>query len=339
MNEQLVSLERIAGVGARFLNGFAIGGSVGDWSRGATNTPDDVKTVQILLEFAAKREMNPAFDPGGVDGKISRTVGRSGTVRAIKAFQRGFFRNPDGLVEPDGTTHGKLRDAVSGSEPRKRDATHSVMKVPAPGEGKPGWLKGAEAAGSAMKNAISLLPTGGAAKPKWISVAEAELGVKEITGKKHNARVLEYHWSTDQLKDKKKMTDERPWCASFVGWVLEQAGYASAESSWSHAYKRWGEGISKPAVGAVAVIDWGKVYPGNEDKQGKGHVGFVVGKTASGRIVLLGGNQDNRVKYSAYRKSAIDRYRIPKGFELSADAYDLPVMKITGGGTGFDATR
>ncbi len=339
MGEPLINLERIFEVGKRFMTEFTIEAAVGDWSRGAKNRPADVRTLQMLLEYASKKLKNAKFDPNGIDGKIARNAGRSSTVKAIHAFQRTLMSRTDGVVDPDGRTITALWETVTGTRPVSKDAARSVMRTPHPGEGKPPWLRPARPEGIAQEKTVSILPGAPVLQPSWIGVAEEELGIAEIKGDEHNERVQAYHWATDQLKHKEKMTDERPWCASFVGWVLEQAGFESAESSWSHSYKRWGKGVAKPCIGAVAFMDWGKVYPDKPKRRGKGHVGFVVGKTAAGRIVLLGGNQSGRVRYSAYRRSHIDRFRMPKDFEITPDLYNLPIMKVKRGGGSFEATR
>ncbi len=69
-----------------------------------------------------------------------------------------------------------------------------------------------------------------------------------------------------------------------------------------------------------------------------GHVGFVVGKTSSGKIVLLGGKQGNQVKLSAYNSSVIISYVIPKELEESDFNYNLKIndeLKVE----NYEATR
>jgi hypothetical protein len=66
-------------------------------------------------------------------------------------------------------------------------------------------------------------------------------------------------------------------------------------------------------------------------------VGFVVGKTAKGQIVLLGGNQGHQVKYAAFEETHMV-FRVPKGYKPGPTLYDLPIMEVSKG-SGFDATR
>jgi len=91
----------------------AIGASVGRWEQNATNLPEDVKTVQRLLETAAQKLHAPELDPQGVDGKIAQPPRHSNTVAAIEAFQSRFNISIDGLIEPGGQTWQALLQAGS----------------------------------------------------------------------------------------------------------------------------------------------------------------------------------------------------------------------------------
>lgn len=82
--------------------------AVGAWEKGASNFYKDVHWIQTLLKAAAEDEDDPAYDPGDPDGKIAKPSSNSSTVKAIKAFQRRFMSNPDGLIEPGRNTFNKL---------------------------------------------------------------------------------------------------------------------------------------------------------------------------------------------------------------------------------------
>ena len=91
----------------------AISGSVGRWEKNASNLPEDVKTVQRLLETAAQKLQAPELDPKGVDGKIAQPPQHSNTVAAIEAFQSRSNISIDGLIEPGGQTWQALLQAGS----------------------------------------------------------------------------------------------------------------------------------------------------------------------------------------------------------------------------------
>lgn len=90
-----------------------ISDSVGRWEKNARNLPEDVKTVQRLLETAAQKLHAPELDPKGVDGLIAQPPQHSNTVAAIEAFQSRFNISIDGIIEPGGQTWQALLQAGS----------------------------------------------------------------------------------------------------------------------------------------------------------------------------------------------------------------------------------
>lgn len=142
------------------------------------------------------------------------------------------------------------------------------------------------------------------AVPAWYAVAQAEqkLGVREIAGKRHNPRILEYHATTTlQAND-----DETAWCSSFVNWSFKQVAIVGTRSSVARSWERWGDRIATPRIGCVAVL-WRL-----RADSWQGHVGFYAGESANG-ILLLGGNQGQRLGYQSFPKRRLLSYRWPKG--------------------------
>lgn len=131
--------------------------------------------------------------------------------------------------------------------------------------------------------------------PKWMHIAIDEIGEKEVAGSGNNPRIIEYHSATTL----KSMADEIPWCAAFVSWCLEKAGIQSTKSAWAKSYLNWGEPLSVPKFGAVAVFS----REGN-----KGHVGFYVGQNDDA-VFVLGGNQLQSVCVHSYPKGRLLGYR------------------------------
>ena len=84
--------------------------SVGDWTAGAENVPDDVRVVQSLLRIASESMFRRDWDPLANDGRIVRPPLLSTTLAAIVAFQSSFLRKPDGVIEPGKLTFRKLRE-------------------------------------------------------------------------------------------------------------------------------------------------------------------------------------------------------------------------------------
>src|SRR4051812_11501992 len=90
-----------------------ISDSVGRWEKGARNRLADVKTVQRLLQGAARALEAPEIDPGTVDGKISRPPATSDTVNAIEAFQSRFTTAADGIIAVGSQTWSALLEAAA----------------------------------------------------------------------------------------------------------------------------------------------------------------------------------------------------------------------------------
>ena len=90
---------------------------VGQWEKGAVNTPADVSTVQRLLQTAAQKLQDPTLDPKGIDGKIARVASKSSTVAAIQAFQTRSALEVTGLIEPASETWTKLLAAAGETTP------------------------------------------------------------------------------------------------------------------------------------------------------------------------------------------------------------------------------
>lgn len=141
----------------------------------------------------------------------------------------------------------------------------------------------------------------------WMKFARSEIGQEEISGNKHNAKIIAYHATTTL----KATMDETAWCSSFVNWALLQAGIQGTSSAAAISWVNWGK--SAGAVnGAIAVIYNSKAANSSLSLSGN-HVGFLVQETAT-HFQLLGGNQGNKVQLSLFPKSSwtLRGYRLPK---------------------------
>ena len=125
----------------------------------------------------------------------------------------------------------------------------------------------------------------------WIQEGFKHLGLTEIKGSQHNVEIIKW------LKDLGAWwkNDEEAWCGTFVAWCLKQAG-VKYPKHWYRAldYLNYGTKISKPAYGAVGI----------KTRKGGGHVCFIVGQDLkTGKLVCLGGNQNDQVCLALYNKS------------------------------------
>ena len=92
------------------------------------------------------------------------------------------------------------------------------------------------------------------------------------------------------------------WCGNFMNLVLDRTGHAHNPSNTARSFASYGQRVSGPQVGAIAVMS----------RQGGGHVGVVSGIDAKGNIVVVSGNHGHRVAESTYPASRIYAYVMPK---------------------------
>ncbi len=132
--------------------------------------------------------------------------------------------------------------------------------------------------------------------PLAVARSELALGVREVSGSRHNPRIVMYHATTRGGV----APDETAWCSSFVNYCVEQTGLegTNSKSAMSWHDSAWGsESTTVPREGDIAVFRR-REGSSNGSVIG-GHVGFWLG-SEDGFITLLGGNQSNAVTISKY---------------------------------------
>lgn len=152
----------------------------------------------------------------------------------------------------------------------------------------------------------------------WIAAARRYVGTKEVPGSGNNPIIVRW-WQAIRSSIRDDLT---PWCAGFVGGVLEEAGIVSSRSAAARSYLKWGTALSKPAYGCVVVF-WRGSPSG-----WSGHVGFVVGKDQRGNLMVLGGNQGDMVSIKPFGAERVLGYRWPAG--AAAPNYTLPLLNSDG---------
>ena len=135
-------------------------------------------------------------------------------------------------------------------------------------------------------------------EPIWLIEARKNLGIKETKGDVHTPEVLKY-WK--DIKRGGIKDDETPWCAAFVGAMLERVGVKSTRFESAKSYLDWGQLLALPVVGCIVVFT----------REGGGHVGFVVGRDTKGNLLVLGGNQGDEVNIRSFPVSRVTGYRWP----------------------------
>lgn len=154
------------------------------------------------------------------------------------------------------------------------------------------------------------------AEPKWMTEARKHIDLAEIPGPKHHSEILRWlkklqaWWSED----------ETPWCGTFVAHCMQEADLP-IPTFWmrAKAWAEWGTRLSSPVPGCVVVFE----------RKGGGHVGFVVGRTSSNLLMVLGGNQGNRVSIAPFESSRVIGYFWPASVPLPLER-TVPLMTATG---------
>lgn len=137
--------------------------------------------------------------------------------------------------------------------------------------------------------------------PRWVAIASEDMGLAEIPGAATAPKIKQWlrqlgAWWTD---------DETPWCGVACAAWFQAAGIAIPK----HYYRArawadgWGTQLASPVLGSVVVLD----------REGGGHVGLLVGVTDNGRLLILGGNQGNRVSVREFALDRNPRYFWPPG--------------------------
>lgn len=136
----------------------------------------------------------------------------------------------------------------------------------------------------------------------WYVAAQAEIGVAETAGPEHTARVLEYFRLAGhpEIPD-----DETAWCAAFACAMLESSGVRSPKSLRARAFLDWGVAVTQARPGDIVVFRRGT-------NPAQGHVGFFVRwSDDNSKILVLGGNQSNAVRYQWYAATDLLGVRRP----------------------------
>jgi uncharacterized protein (TIGR02594 family) len=92
------------------------------------------------------------------------------------------------------------------------------------------------------------------------------------------------------------------WCARFANMVLQHSGYRGTGSDMASSFAKYGQRVSGPQVGAIAVMSRGR--------RG-GHVGIITGIDGSGNPILISGNNGNRVREAPVSRGRIYAYVMP----------------------------
>ncbi len=169
----------------------------------------------------------------------------------------------------------------------------------------------------------------------WMKLAWLE-EAKKLKETGSNNEIQKYFKDTayeKPMKDNTKNEKDIAWCAAFVNWIMRHYGYEGVKTDQGYDAVRalkwatWPEGrdLGKPVYGAIAV----------KKRPGGGHVGFVAGKKGNG-IVILGGNQSQKLCCVSYEVSDYFAYIVPTNYSVTEEDYNLPEYKGNPGVKGTE---
>lgn len=93
------------------------------------------------------------------------------------------------------------------------------------------------------------------------------------------------------------------WCAGFVNAIEKKCGRKGTGKLNARSYLTYGSTVTTPKLGDIVVFKRG-------NSSWEGHVSYFVSKDKEG-ILVLGGNQSNKVCYKYYPEESLLAYRRP----------------------------
>ena len=131
----------------------------------------------------------------------------------------------------------------------------------------------------------------------WVDAAKKDIGQSETLGPNDSP------WIRSMLANMgASWLVGQPWCGGAMAKWMKSCGLEPPKAWYrAKAWADWGAPLYGPAQGCVVVFS----------RTGGGHVGIVVGETDTGKLLVLGGNQGDQVKISAFDRSRVTAYRWP----------------------------
>lgn len=144
----------------------------------------------------------------------------------------------------------------------------------------------------------------------WLIAAQSFIGIRE-TRNGDNPDVLNFFRCVRWYDTAR---DEIPWCAAFVGAMLELSGIASTRSLMARSYEQWGAEC-EPKPGAIAVWPRGRNIS-------LGHVNIVESVNGK-RVTCVGGNQSDSVSRMTRNISEAVTFRWPLTNPVPMPVFDI----------------
>ena len=146
---------------------------------------------------------------------------------------------------------------------------------------------------------LSVLPN----DPKWLQRAFSDLGLRELPGRQHSARVLEMFKRAGhpEIKD-----DETAWCSAAENAWMEESDIKGTGALNARSWLKWGRELDilkKIPRGAVLIFQRG-------NSSWQGHVCNLL-EDRGAHLVVIGGNQSDGVTVAIMPRAALIGARWP----------------------------
>jgi uncharacterized protein (TIGR02594 family) len=135
--------------------------------------------------------------------------------------------------------------------------------------------------------------------PEIFAHAMSFYGLEEISGEKHNPKIIEFF---KEIGHSWVQTDETAWCSAFINYLAKKNGYEYSGHLDARSWQKVGASVYPPNVGDLVVL-WRE-----SPDSWKGHVGLYVRKDQN-KIWVLGGNQSGAVNIKPYPVERLLSYR------------------------------
>ena len=141
-----------------------------------------------------------------------------------------------------------------------------------------------------------------------IDCAGQYLGMKEVPGHQSNPAILamlkmDMQWPKD---------DATPWCSAFANWVAFNMGLERTRSLRARSWLTVGTPVSVDEADGNTVVIFSRgrgKQPGPEVINAPGHVAFYSYHESHLGLLVIGGNQGDKVSKKRYPTSRVLGYR------------------------------
>lgn len=151
--------------------------------------------------------------------------------------------------------------------------------------------------------------------PPWLIAARACIGQTEDLGP-NDSPWLRRMWAQFGAS----WLNGEPWCGGAMALWMSACLIQYPKTYYrARSWLDWGAALADPCVGAVLIFD----------RPGGAHVTLCEGRTITGDLACLGGNQGDAVKVSRFDRKRLIGTRWPVEWADLHRITDLPLIETT----------